>query len=118
MKRLLFVGGSLALFAAAVWAATEAVKPRARDEAIEAVRREVAGSVTPETRPKPRSWAFVKTTQSGKWTLAITGPDGKSRELAAVEVVVPEGKVAEIAVRTSLVVRDENPPEPEERVEP
>ena len=118
MKRLLFVGCSLALCAAAVWAATEAVKPRARDESVEAVRREVAGSVTPETRPKPRSWAFVKTTQSGKWTLAITGPDGKSRELAAVEVVVPEGKVAEIAVRTSLVVRDENPPEPEERVEP
>ena len=98
--------------------AADAVAPRARNEAIEKFDREVAGSVTPQTLPKPRSWAFVTTTQSGKWTLALTGPDGKSQELAAVEVIVPEGKVAEIAVRTSLVVRDENPPEPKERVEP
>ena len=107
MKRFLSVGCSLALFAAAVWAATGALTPRERDESAESVRREVAGSVTPQTLPKPRSWAFVTTTQSGKWKIAITGPDGRQEELAAVEVVVPEGKVAEIAVRTSLVVRDE-----------
>ena len=87
--------------------AAEAVAPRERDESAESVRREVAGSITPQTLPKPRSWAFVTTTQSGKWILTLTGPDGRQEELAAVEVVVPKGKVAEIAVRTSLVVRDE-----------
>jgi len=107
MKRFLYAGCSLALFAAAVWAATEIVTPRERDESAEKVSREVAGSVTPETQPKPRSWSFVTTTQSGKWILTLTGPDGKAEELAAIEAVVPEGKVAEIAVRTSLVIRDE-----------
>jgi len=103
--------------AAALWAA-DAVSPRERDVAVEKFAREVPGEMTLSTLPKPRSWSHVTTTQSGAYRVVLIGPDDAERELASLDVTVPEGHVGCISVRTSLVVRSETPPGPKERVEP
>ena len=101
-----------------VIAADVAVTPRVVDTKAESVVREVPGAVTVDTKPKPRAWAFVRTTESGTWKIVARSPSGKEQALAEVEVVVPAEKVGVISVRTSLGVEDEVKPEPVERITP
>ena len=77
------------------------------DVALESTSREVAGAMTVDTLPKPRSWVHVRTARSGTFRLVLVGPDGGQQAIAEVEVVVPEKKVAVISIRTSLALHDE-----------
>jgi len=101
-----------------VIAAEVAVTPRARDAKVESLVREVPGAVTVDTKPKPRAWAFIRTTESGAWKIVARSPGGKEQALAEITVVVPAEKVAVISVRTSLGVEDEVKAPPPERTEP
>jgi len=106
----------LALPVAAI--AADAISPRAPDVKLESLVREVPGALKVDTKPKPRAWAFVRTTESGTWSIVARSPGGKEQALAEVEVVVPADKVAVLSVRTSLGVEDEVKAPPAERVEP
>jgi len=116
MKRLLIVVTVGMALAAVVWA-QDAARPRVRDTKIESFAREVPGAVTVDTKPKPRAWSFVRTTESGTFSVVLRSPSGVEQALAEVSVIVPDGKIGSISVRTSVALMDEVKP-PVERVEP
>ena len=107
MKRYLWIVPVLYIAAVGVVIAADAVLPRLVDPKAESLVREVSGAITKDTWPKPRAWAFIRTTESGVWNIVARSPGGKEQALAEVAVVVPEGKVAVLSVRTALGLVDE-----------
>ena len=106
MKRLLIVVTVGMALAAVVWA-QGAVTPRARDVKIESLDRRVPGAVTVAMKPKPCAWSFAKTTESGTWSVVLRSPSGVEQALSEVSVIVPDGKLGLISVRTSVALMDE-----------
>ena len=105
--RYLWIVPVLYIAAVGVVIAADAVSPRERDTKVESLVREIPGAVTVDTMPKPRSWSFIRTTESGTWSIIAKSPSGVEQALAEVAVVVPDGKVGVLSVRTSLDLVDE-----------
>ena len=87
------------------------------DAKLESLVREVPGALKVDAKPKPRAWAFIRTTESGTWRIVMKSPSGKEQALAEVEVAVPVEKVGTISVRTSLNLEDEVKAPPAGKIE-
>ena len=76
------------------------------------LKREYDGAkLTKATKPKPREWSYVETITPGGYKVLLETPGGKSLVMSEINVEIPAGKQATIAIRTALAIVDLAEPE-------